>query len=286
MKNKVSVVIVLYNQWCGDSLTCQTIMKNTKLPNQILIVDNSTKNMNNEVYCMEKGWMYHSMQGNAGLSKAYNKAIDVLKGKTDIFVWADDDTEFPDNYFEKLLDYSEKNSMESLFIPIVKSKDQILSPAIFTDRLVLSIKNLDELKGKRITAINSGLAVRMEIYDNFRYDENIFLDYVDHDFVRWCRLQNVKKMVMEDVVLKQSFFLNEDFSKEAWKHRDKIFCKDIRYFEKKCKKNRIITEWDLLKYHYFQWRLRRKRIKKQPRFEVKSEIELIKEVFSEMNAYL
>ena len=212
---KTSIVVVVYNKWCGESYTCQ-FLKNTKCPPDfVLVIDNSTKPIDNKSYCKENNWMYHSMKGNAGLTKAYNEAVSVLKDKTDVIVWADDDTHFPESYFESLGNYINQNQNANVFLPIVKSNDTIISPCLFSTKEMIIANSVDELANKEISAINSGMAVKMSLYDNYRYDEKYFLDYVDHDFMRWCRLNSKDFCVMKDINLEQTFFAQGTASKKA-----------------------------------------------------------------------
>ena len=44
-----------------------------------------------------------------------------------------------------------------------------------------------------ITAINSGMAIKLNVFDNYCYDEHIFLDGVDHNFMRDMNIQ--KRMI-------------------------------------------------------------------------------------------
>ncbi|WP_347046798.1 glycosyltransferase family 2 protein [Blautia obeum] len=70
----------------------------------MLVVDNSTSDFGNKAYCSKKNIDYISMDGNKGLSKAYNAAVDACKEK-DAIILFDDDTEVTEEYFEKLLYY-------------------------------------------------------------------------------------------------------------------------------------------------------------------------------------
>ena len=248
MSNKTALVVVVYNQWCGNSLTCKTINEGTRTPDIILIIDNSTKELNNRQYCEAQGWMYHSMGGNAGLTKAYNAALGILKKEADFVIWADDDTSFSGDYLEKLLEYTSDNPEKDVFLPVVKSNDKMLSPAIYTKRRMMAAKTLADLENRQITAINSGMAVRLSLYDNYRYDEAMFLDYVDHDFMCWCNLNGKLIQIMADVLLLQSFFDDGNPSVAARKNRLRIFCRDFRIFGAKNGKHRLATEYDLLKY--------------------------------------
>ena len=78
MSLKVAIVIVVYNKSINDSLTLSSIENALSGPDKVLVLDNSTKDNDNFALCREKSIDYHSMNGNAGLSKAYNKALDIL----------------------------------------------------------------------------------------------------------------------------------------------------------------------------------------------------------------
>ena len=183
---RTALVSVVYNQYCGNSVTCKTIKEGSKRPDIILIIDNSTREMNNQQYCEKEGWLYHSMEGNAGLTKAYNAAISILKNKADIVIWADADTFFPPDYLEKLMNCISRNPTKDVFLPVVKSTSGMLSPAVYTQRRIVPVNELSEIKNRQVSAINSGMVVRLSLYDNYSYDETMFLDYVDHDFMYWC----------------------------------------------------------------------------------------------------
>jgi len=244
---KISVVIVVYNKSCRDSLTCSTLMQATQRPDYLLIMDNSTEDYGNAQYCEERGWQYYSMKGNAGLAKAYNAAFPLIREKTDLVVWADDDTVFPENYCKELLQSAKAHPDDSVFLPFVQSGARYISPCIAGKYRVYPVQSADELEGKPVTAINSGMAVRASVYDGYRYDETLFLDYIDHDFMRWCRIQKITFHIMQNVILKQSFFSDSKPPRKAALSRYKIFSADFRTYSKKCGNNPIITGLQLLK---------------------------------------
>ena len=72
-------VVVLYNTFVNDSITINNLKKIHSHSVDIIVVDNSTKDFNNEKETKANNWTYLSMNGNAGLSKAYNRALDYLK---------------------------------------------------------------------------------------------------------------------------------------------------------------------------------------------------------------
>ncbi|MGI6260583.1 MAG: glycosyltransferase [Acutalibacteraceae bacterium] len=245
---KIYVIVVVYNKTCRNSVTCNSLFTTTG--NQIypFIIDNSTSNFGNEAYCAEKGWQYCSMNGNKGLSRAYNRALDLLHPTIeDLIVLADDDTEFPENYFSELIYQAKMRPSAAVFLPIVLSSKRMISPALYGKYRIRAVNAVEELSGRKITAINSGMAVRAEIYQSYRYDERLFLDYIDHDFMQWCRQNKKEVCIMERVTLKQTFFSDSRPKRDKALFRQKIFSKDFRRYASKWGNNRVITELQILK---------------------------------------
>ena len=97
-------IIVVYNKNVCDSVTYQCIKKQGRI--KMIVCDNSTKDYCNRDIVVSDGYQYVDMHGNQGLSKAYNKALDVIhtlnpsmKGYVMLF---DDDTDIPEDYFKQM----------------------------------------------------------------------------------------------------------------------------------------------------------------------------------------
>ena len=229
---KISIfcVIVLYNKHLEESETFVSIRNASGI--SIIVCDNSTHDMGNREAAERNGCRYICMGGNKGLSKAYNRAIDSLKGKDGILCLFDDDTKIASDYFSKLKEHL-KEKMSEIFLPIVMDGTGILSPCAVHGIYPLRVKNLDELKGKPFSGINSGMAIWLNVFRNYRYDENLFLDFVDHAFIRDMRRQNRKIRIMPDIILYQNFSAANN-SCDAAESRFKILKKDLRYY---CREN-------------------------------------------------
>lgn len=61
------------------------------------------------------------------------------------------------------------------------------------------------LNNENMSAINSGMIIKSEIFRDYQYDENMFLDFVDHDFMRTMKNRNKKFVIMKDNILIQVF---------------------------------------------------------------------------------
>ncbi len=75
------------------------------------------------------------------------------------------------------------------------------------------------------------MIIKSEIFENYKYDENLFLDFIDHDFIRTMKLKEKKIAIMNDNVITQNFSIINDSVKKA-KIRYKIKKKDLKYFYK------------------------------------------------------
>ena len=91
-----------------------------------------------------------------------------------------------------------------------------------------SIKTIQSLPAKNITAINSGLAVSLSLFSDYRYDENIFLDGIDHKFLRDMINKGNYLQIMDYRCLQQ--FSGDDIqSLTSSLFRFSIFAKDYAY---------------------------------------------------------
>lgn len=234
----IYVLIVIYNKKCEDSISFRCLQKYKVNKNiKIIIFDNSEHDFKNREYCLKENIIYYTKQKNIGLSKAYNYVIKKIKGKKEegYLLLLDDDTEISEDYINKVLEKTQKSKVPQIFVPIVKSNDTIISPSntIFNCR-VKKVKDIRKIKYKKITAINSGMVVNLKIYNTIKYNENLFLDYVDHEFLRDARKNKIPIEIL-DSELKQSFSRDDvEIKKENVIKRLNIFKKDFKVY---CKEN-------------------------------------------------
>ena len=172
---KIAVIVVVYNKSCKGSITCQALkaLRHTKV--SVLVYDNSVRDFGNASYCEKQEWIYFSQGENVGISKAYNVCVDHLKK----YMLAE--------YFDAL-NSAINDSGADIYVPLVFSAGRLLSPCKIKSNFNVSMfKDEQEalLYNRRdITAINSGMAIKLNVFDNYCYDEHIFLDGVDHNFMR------------------------------------------------------------------------------------------------------
>lgn len=230
----ISVIIVVYNKNVNQSITYERI-KGINLDSKnirLIIIDNSndeTVSSNNKLFCQQNKVNYVSMDGNKGLSKAYNKAIDLEINSTDLFVLMDDDTEITAQYFDELILLSEQNSDVDVFAPVIYGQNGVIySPNEFSFMRNNFIKKPeDNVEQTKFNAIASCLAIRKNVFLNYRFNEFLFIDQVDQNLLYDLRKKKVKFLKM-NTIIHQNFYqrgcnINE---KNAW-NRLQLRLRDI-----------------------------------------------------------
>lgn len=239
----LTFVVVLYNMKYSDSNSLKSLFKNEIFLNQLLVIDNSTNQEVLKYNSIENKYKFHyiKMNGNAGISKAYNEAIRNVNTKWIVFL--DQDTEIDKDYINEIYNIAKIESDISAYCPIVKSNNLIVSPAIMGKYKAKTFYNeieIQKTKEKQITFINSGVLINKEVFKAIgNYDEDIFLDFVDHDFAdRYFKeFGNVK--TMNSNIMHSLSALNNDCSETALK-RFEIYLKDFEVFIKKKRKSMIM----------------------------------------------
>lgn len=230
---KIDALIVVYNKDCVNSQSLLATINHQDMFNNIIVFDNSTIKNNNQKFCKENNIIYFTESKNLGLSKAYNFVLNKINLSNDLYLMIlDDDTKLTDEYFYEV----EKEIMNNydILLPIVVSKNQIISPAnIQFNCRVKMIESINDINSNKITAINSGMVVKTEYYKMNRYNENIFLDYVDHEFMRTARINKCKIRVLNSKIY-QSFSRNEKQDISSLKTRFHIYKKDFKVYCNKC----------------------------------------------------
>ncbi len=232
------VLLVIYNQNGSDSPACEVLR--TREDVGVLVVDNSTLDYQNAQYCKQAGFSYLSMEGNKGLSKAYNRGIRYLKEHTDAthVILLDDDTTLGDDYFSVLLRGISEHPDTRIFLPLVQDEVGYLSPCKINGYAVSRITSTEELDRDNITGINSGMALSLSLFDTYQYDETYFLDYIDHAFLRDMKRKGEPIRVIH-TMLKQRFSGNDHSNYQATLTRFALFKRDFFLFCSDSAKGRL-----------------------------------------------
>lgn len=234
---KRAAITVIYNQACEQSLTCRNLLAHAPRDLQVIVFDNSTREFGNRAFCDAHGWVYLGGGGNLGLSKAYNACIAHLRS-TDpegYFCLLDDDTEVTGEYFDKLHAAMEAGSL--LAVPLVYADGRLLSPCRITPcHKATLFPDEDALAayGGPITAINSGMAMHLRLFESYRYDEHIFLDGIDHTHLLKLAALGIHPTVLQ-VRFDHHFSGDEKPPMEGALTRFGIFARDYAYIFKDAK---------------------------------------------------
>jgi len=254
---KIGILSVLYNQNLTEGNTWKTLL----LPasekagkTEVVLADNSDDPQireENRRAAEACGAVYLDMQGNRGLPAAYNWAIDRILSETDSIpetetdsqaeeaewiVIADQDTCFPADYLQ-VLERTAAQTDGDVLVPAVKAGQKLLSPCRRKGSRFVPCES--DAPGKEALQeaffINTGLAFRKEVFADpeIRYDEQLFLDFVDFDLL--CRLRTRARTKicfaqLPGVVLQQQFSGTEKRTAEQNLERFRHFVQDGRTF--------------------------------------------------------
>lgn len=225
---KLYGILVIYNKSLNDACAYRQLKQEDI---RLVVCDNSTKENENADIARKDNVTYLTMNGNQGLSRAYNRAIDFITDTwkpqdEDLLCLFDDDTLIPVEYFRKL-----KEQKGKILLPVVRDTVGIMSPVLLKNNIVKRFSSREEAlraEPRYLSGINSAMAVRMDIFRNYRYNEEMFLDYIDHKFIMDMRKQNNYPQVV-DVDIRQHFSAVEDNRESAVK-RFAMQKKDLRIF--------------------------------------------------------
>jgi len=224
--NKIDCIIVIYNVTIDK---CDSI-KSSEYINNIIICDNSDQeifNSYNKQYARDNKYIYINMQGNKGISKAYNEGI--LHVSTKYFCLLDDDTKIDNEYFKEVnATLCQTQCRYDIYLPIVIGNNyKIMSPCQISGKRFKPFNNLAEIKYP-FSAINSGMIIKTDIFKKYSYDEKFFLDMVDHKFMK-DNANEHNTYVMRNNIIHQDFSSLSDSKEQAMK-RLKIYAKDAKTY--------------------------------------------------------
>tara|TARA_R110000868_G_scaffold82956_10_gene234164 strand:+ start:64754 stop:65581 length:828 start_codon:yes stop_codon:yes gene_type:complete len=223
--------IVLYNENISSASTVVSLMSIADFLNsenaKLIIWDNSpTIQSEKNLKALSKfsNVDYFHTPENLSLSKIYNRMYLGNQEFTHLILF-DQDSRPDQNYFEKMLKAILDNVEINLFLPIIKVKDLIVSPA---DRFIINGKYWKKeyiglVNAKKRLAITSGMAINLNylLDNNPAFDENLTLYGIDTDFMIQYEKVNtffyVVNYVMEHDL---SFFSNELIQKKALRYKN------------------------------------------------------------------
>lgn len=227
-------LVVVYNRSCAESSVCRALLEARDIVVPV-IFDNGDRDFGNREWCERYGWHFIGGRGNLGLPKAYNEGIEYCQEQDPdgTICMLDDDAMVTREYFEKLVSVVQGDAKSDIFVPIYQDSDGILSPCLLkrngSCRFFRDASEAHFYRGNALTAVNSGMAARIRVFDDYRYDERLFLDFVDHSFFRDMNGLGKHIRIFEGGSW-HSFSSREHPPVESAVRRFEIFTRDVRIF--------------------------------------------------------
>lgn len=234
---RILSVIVLYHCLLKDSKTYRTLKPESK---DLLVFDNSEHAQDISMYAEEAKYIHN--EKNIGLSACYNRAAEFAKSYGyEWLLFLDQDTDFSEISIDDYISTIASNPTCKMVAPLVKCGKYTMSPmkfkhgfALFSQRTYEGLIDITDL-----SIINSGMCVSVDALQSCGgYNEKVFLDYSDHEFVR-----RFKKKYSQVYVLPRTIY--QDYSaksdaKDAALKRLVMFCESIRG----CEKNTLLEKME------------------------------------------
>jgi GT2 family glycosyltransferase len=188
LKN-ILIVVVLYKKKISE---CESLLSiSNALGDQfidVLIYDNSPEYNLNQTSIFKNLRLHNTADyNNSGVSKAYNEGAKLAQtlGKKWLIIF-DQDTIFEEDALTKYYQSIVKYSYVELFVPILKCKDQIISPCKYYFKNGFLFKKefygLTSIRHKSI--LNSGICISVKAFENVGgYNEKVKLYFSDFNFI-------------------------------------------------------------------------------------------------------
>ena len=153
-------------------------------------------------------------------------------------IWFDDDTNVTQEYFDTLEQNAKEFKDFDIFVPIIQGQDgKYWSPneaRFFKNKQIKTYEQY--IPNEKINAINSCLAVRLDVYNSYRYDEALFLDQVDHNFF-YDQRKLKRKVKILNVVIHHNFSTKSKMKNvDSLKTRYRIMIPDFLTYSSKTKR--------------------------------------------------
>lgn len=246
------IAIVLYKELILEASTVKTLMEIAEDLNnygvKIYIWDNSPIEQKIEDLSIVKNlfesFEYQHTPENISLAKIYN-SIYKQNLEYKFLVLFDQDSEISISYFTELVLEIENNPEINLFLPIIRTRELIASPAnrLFVTGRYWKYAISGITSSKNRLAITSGMAIAMRYLKQFKakFNEELLLYGIDTDFMIQYEKTNTNFFVMKyEMIHDLSYFNEEDIDKRLFRflnHKDSI----LKIYKKESIKLQIIS---------------------------------------------
>ena len=229
-------IVVIYNMELAHSKTFQSLNKALKKKNQILdlmVYDNSpNKQFHTEEFQLESFHVFYvSDINNPGVSKAYNtgfKRAESMGKKWMLLL--DQDTDFPENVFDKYQEAMQQSPKVKLFAPTLRTQHLIFSPSKYFLKRGFHLKvikpGIYDLNS--IVPVNSGIMIDRIVFGEVGgYKEDVKLDFSDFQFLQRFK-KHYRNFAVIDLVCQHGFSNIDLVDIENMEKRYAYYCEGAR----------------------------------------------------------
>ena len=262
------ITVIIYKKNIDEIVSLDSIkaLVQEKEDIRVIVVDNSdffyaSKNEPAFMTHFDKTvGTYINMGDNAGLPKAYNKAIKYAlklerqnEWDKSFMLFVDDDTSISTQYLEHV--YAEATAEErntdkvNLITGMIESGGRPLSP-VYGYRFRFTSKDYITEPGIYADAacINSAMAIRMSaLKEAHGFDERLFLDMTDFTLMYKLSKKGLNSMLVIDEKIQQDFSGRDMTDRKATLARFEIYRKDFTTYCKITGKSRRYAAMGILK---------------------------------------
>lgn len=211
------ILVVIYKEKIDQAQSVVSLRKSASYltKSTILIWDNSpTEQTMPEAYAeMFNKIIYRHTPQNRPLSHIYNYVIDNF-GNYDFLTIFDQDSEFDERFFQELHEATSANKTIDLFLPIVRSQRNIVSPGsyYFVKGTYWTKRKFGVISTKNLVAINSGMTIRFSYLrrDFEGYNERLNFYGVDTHFMLEYAKKRAIAFILDYTIQHDSALLSND----------------------------------------------------------------------------
>ena len=223
------IVIVIYKLPIATSPTWQSLIQCLPCPATIYIHDNSPTP--HAIPDTSHQVQYRHDPTNGGVSKAYNEALvkSEISGKGWLLL-LDQDTVITKDFFQKCENNVKRYPDKSFFAPILKDREEIISPFAYTDGISKKLKNINAgiLSFENYRVANSGTLIHTTaLRQAGGFDENLPLDFSDI-YLQEKLSTNQTQFVLIGAVINHQFSGSKFKDRKESLQRYKIFSRACR----------------------------------------------------------
>lgn len=227
--NQILLVIVLYKCALKDSHSYRSLLSRYDALS-IFVYDNSPFSQQIK---RDRAEYVHAPE-NQGLSVAYNAACKYAKENGyDWMLLLDQDTDFSNISLDDYINAINANEDVKMIAPKVRAGNKYMSPIKVWHHIAVLQESVPSgmIPLRKYIPINSGMCVNIKAMMKCGgYNEDVFLDYSDHEFVRRFRKHYPTAYIL-DKEIHQNFSVVSD-DKNLSINRYKLYCKSIRACER------------------------------------------------------